>query len=68
MLDKCALLANQTRLNCYENLDKYLTTKVVPWVPWLQGNAVRIVSSNVTHYQYDQFPDTAAYEDISVKS
>ena len=66
-LDKCALLSGQARLTCYENLDKYLTTKVVPWIPWLQGNAVRIVSSNVTHYQFDQFPDTPAYEDMAIK-
>ena len=35
-LDKCAVLADQPRLTCYENLDKYLMTKVVPWVPYLQ--------------------------------
>jgi hypothetical protein len=29
-LDKCAPLANQSRLSCYENLDKALMTKVVP--------------------------------------
>ena len=34
-LDKCATLIGQPRLTCYENLDKKLTTQVVPWVPWL---------------------------------
>jgi peptide/nickel transport system substrate-binding protein len=67
-LDKCAALAGQARLTCYESLDKYLMTKVVPWVPYLSSYVTRITSSNVTHYQYDQFPDDPAYENISVKS
>lgn len=67
-LDKCAALAGQARLSCYESLDKYLMTKVVPWVPYLNSFVTRITSSNVTHYQYDQFPDDPAYENISVKS
>ena len=53
------------RTPCYENLDKKLTTKVVPWVPWLQGNSVHITSSNVTHWQFDQFPNAPAYENLA---
>jgi peptide/nickel transport system substrate-binding protein len=67
MLDKCSVLAGQSRLSCYENLDKYLMTNVVPWVPYLNSFVTRITSSNVTHYAYDQFTDTPAYENIAVK-
>ena len=67
-LDKCAPLAGQSRLSCYENLDKYLMTNVVPWVPYLDSFVTRITSSNVTHYAYDQFTDTPAYENIAVSS
>ena len=68
MLDKCSPLIGQPRLTCYENLDKYLMTNVVPWVPYLSSYVTRITSSNVTHYQYDQFPDDPAYENITLKS
>ena len=67
-LDHCATLTGQARLSCYESLDKKLTTQIVPWIPWLQGNSVHITSSNVTHWQFDQFPDAPAYENLALKS
>jgi peptide/nickel transport system substrate-binding protein len=67
-LDACAVLINQPRLTCYENLDKTLMTKVVPWVPYLQSYVTRITSSNVKHYAFDQFTDTPAYENVLVGS
>lgn len=67
MIDKCAPLIGTPRIVCYENLDKYLMTKVVPWVPWMWSLVTRITSTNVTHYQYDQFSTTPAYSMISVK-
>jgi hypothetical protein len=54
------------RQTCYEKVDRYLMTKVVPWVPYLQSYVVRIMSNHVTHYQFDQFPTTPAYSEISV--
>jgi peptide/nickel transport system substrate-binding protein len=67
MIDKCAPLLGNARLGCYQNLDKYLMTKVVPWVPWMWSLVTRITSTNVTHYQFDQFSTTPAYSQISVK-
>ncbi len=66
-LDKCAVLIDPARQTCYENLDKTLMTNVVPWVPWMWSKVTRITSSNVTHYQFDQFSTTPAYSQISVK-
>jgi hypothetical protein len=66
-LDKCEGLIGTPRTVCYENLDKTLMTKVVPWVPWMWATVTRITSSNVTHYQFDQFGTTPAYSEISVK-
>jgi len=66
-LDKCSVLIDPARQTCYENLDKYLMTNVVPWVPYLWSYVTRITSSNVTHYQFDQFATTPAYTEISVK-
>jgi peptide/nickel transport system substrate-binding protein len=66
-LDTCSKLIGQTRRSCYENLDKYLMTKVVPWVPFMWSYVTRITSSSVMHYQFDQFPTTPAYSQIAVK-
>jgi peptide/nickel transport system substrate-binding protein len=67
MIDRCAPLLGTPRTVCYENLDKYLMLKVVPWVPWMWSSVTRITSTNITHYQFDQFSTTPAYSMISVK-
>lgn len=66
-LDKCKSLGGQPRFSCYENLDKNLTTKIVPWVPYLWSKVTRITSKNVTKYAFDQFATTPAYAHIAVK-
>jgi ABC-type transport system substrate-binding protein len=66
MIARCAPLAGQKRLTCYENLDKVLMTQVVPWVPYLQSYVTRITSKNVTQYAYDQFTDTPSYPNIAL--
>jgi ABC-type transport system substrate-binding protein len=65
-LDRCAVLAGQPRLSCYERLDQYLMTEVVPWVPYLDVTHTFLTSAKVTHYAYDQFTDMPAYENISL--
>ena len=71
LLDKCEVLTNveptDARTVCYEGLDRYLSTQVVPWVPYLWSYVTRITSNNVTHYQFDQFATTPAYSQIAVK-
>jgi peptide/nickel transport system substrate-binding protein len=66
-LDRCNALIGGPRLTCYENLDKYLMTKVVPWVPYMWSYVTRITSKNVTKYGFDQFATTPAYAHMAVK-
>ena len=66
-LDHCTGLIGQPRFSCYENLDKYLMTSVVPWVPYMWSYVTRITSKNVTKYGFDQFATTPAYAHIAVK-
>jgi peptide/nickel transport system substrate-binding protein len=66
-LDRCNGLIGGPRLTCYENLDKYLMTKVVPWVPYMWSYVTRITSKNVTKYGFDQFATTPAYAHMAVK-
>jgi peptide/nickel transport system substrate-binding protein len=65
-LDRCSLLSRQPRLGCYENLDRYLMTAVVPWVPYLWVNAAHIAGPDVTQWGYDQFSSTTAYAHVAV--
>jgi peptide/nickel transport system substrate-binding protein len=67
LIDKCGKLLGNSGTTCWENTDKYLMQTAVPWVPWLWAKVIRITSSNVTHYQFDQFSTTPAYSQISVK-
>jgi len=65
-IDRCAALANQPRLSCYESLDKTLMTKVVPWVPYLFQNDPHITGPHVTQWQFDQFSSATAYAHVAV--
>src|SRR4029079_12103929 len=65
---RCALLAGQARLSCYEKVDKMLMTTVVPGVPWLFLNAAHIVGPKVTQWGYDQFDAATAYAHVAVSS
>jgi peptide/nickel transport system substrate-binding protein len=66
-INACQKKLAQDRIDCWENLDKKLMTTVVPWVPYLWSNVVKIVGPNVTHWNYDQFADDTAYSLVSVK-
>jgi hypothetical protein len=66
-LDKCAPLLGNARLSCYAALDKKLTTRIVPWVPYLWSYVNNVVSKNVTKWEFDQFGTTIAYAHVAVK-
>jgi peptide/nickel transport system substrate-binding protein len=55
------------RTKCWEDLDKYTMTKVVPWIPYLSAHVVVITSKNLTNYRFDQSFTTPAYSVLSVK-
>jgi peptide/nickel transport system substrate-binding protein len=63
----CQAQSGSPRLSCWENLDKKVMTKVVPWIPYFWQTVTKITSTNVTKYEYDQFSTTAAYAHIAVK-
>jgi peptide/nickel transport system substrate-binding protein len=66
-LDKCSPLIGQPRLSCYEKLDRYLTTNVAPWVPYMQSLATHITASNVAKWSFDQFSGGTGYAHVAVK-
>jgi peptide/nickel transport system substrate-binding protein len=66
-IQACHPKLGQARIDCWEGVDKKLMTQVVPWVPYLWSNVVKIIGPNVTHWNYDQFADDTAYSQVSVK-
>jgi peptide/nickel transport system substrate-binding protein len=66
-LDRCAALSGRPRLACYGQLDRYLMTTVVPWVPYRATFAEDITSAAVTKWGFDQFSGTTAWAHVAVK-
>jgi len=66
-LDRCAVLAGQPRRSCYEELDRTLMTKVVPWVPWLWVSFTDATSSSVTQWAFDQSLGNPAFAHVAVR-
>jgi peptide/nickel transport system substrate-binding protein len=67
MLHRCAPLVGQPRLACYERLDAYLMTKVVPWVPVQWSNDHHITSARVTQWAFDQSTGSTGYAHVAVQ-
>ena len=66
-LDRCGALVGNPRVSCYAALDRKLTTKIVPWVPYLWASTHNVTSKNVTKWGFDQFGATIAYAHVAVK-
>jgi peptide/nickel transport system substrate-binding protein len=66
-LDGCGRESGRPRLACYEELDRYLMTQVVPWVPYLSLYAAHITSSHVRRWGFDQSTGQTAFAHVAVK-
>jgi peptide/nickel transport system substrate-binding protein len=51
----CNKETGDARATCWVAFDKDLMQNVVPWVPYLWGNALTVVNKDVTKYVFDQF-------------
>lgn len=58
----------EERVQCWADLDKKLMEEVVPWVPYLEANAVYATSEDVTKYEFDQFTTTPAWSKLAVSA
>jgi peptide/nickel transport system substrate-binding protein len=66
--DKCGRLIGSARENCYAAVDKTLTTKIVPWVPYMWARTVTILGPKVTKWNFDQNAGFTALAHVAVKS
>jgi hypothetical protein len=65
-INSCEGKLGQARMSCWENLDKTLMTKVVPWVPYLFATYIDILGPKVTAWKFDQFGGYSAYSQVAV--
>jgi len=68
MADNCGKKTGNARYNCFAAVDKVLTTKIVPWIPYMWAKTVTILSSKVTKWNFDQNAGFTALAHVSVKS
>jgi len=66
-LDRCAPLSGQVRLSCYESLERYVMTAIVPWVPYLWSYNQDVTSTSVTKWGFGQFSRATAWAPVAVK-
>jgi peptide/nickel transport system substrate-binding protein len=52
----CLPLTFSEQIRCWADLDQYLTTQVVPWVPLVNLVGARLTSDRVTNVSFDQGP------------
>ena len=64
-IDQCVPSVGSASFQCWARLDQYLMETVVPWVPYLTVSTVRIVSSRVAHYSFDQAMKMPALDQIA---
>ena len=65
-IEECEPTTDEERVQCWADFDEYVTTEVVPWVPYLFDNNVDIVSTDVVNYTFDQFSGSAALDHIGL--
>ena len=65
-ISECEPLTDEERITCWADFDEYVTTEIVPWVPYLFDNNVDIVSSDVVNYTFDQFSGGAALDHFGI--
>ena len=58
--------AGEDRTACWIALDKRLTERIVPWVPYLWDNQVSLVGPSVSRYEFDQFSGVLAFAHMAV--
>jgi peptide/nickel transport system substrate-binding protein len=65
-IDACEPLIGDEQTQCWAELDELLMNEVVPWVPYLFDNYVKVVSERVLNYTFDQSAGLPALEKFAL--
>jgi peptide/nickel transport system substrate-binding protein len=67
-MNECYSATGDARSQCWADLDKYLMETAVPWVPYLWATAITVISTSVTHYEFDQFAGAISFAHLQVNN
>lgn len=65
-IDVCLQRRGGARTQCWAELDQYLMTEVVPWVPYMITESATVVSERVVAYSFDQSSVQPALDRIAL--
>jgi len=65
---RCEGLVGTQQVQCWTALDQDLMENVVPWVPFSFQVGVRMVSTRVVNYSFDQFTGEPALDQLAIRS
>jgi peptide/nickel transport system substrate-binding protein len=65
---KCASTVGDVRPACYAQIDRILTTQIVPWVPYLWREQVNILAPNVAKWTFDQNAGLSGFGHVALSS
>lgn len=65
-ITRCLRLWGRAQLECWAELDQYISARLVAWVPLLQADSVVATSSRVVGYTVSQFNCYSALEQIAL--
>jgi peptide/nickel transport system substrate-binding protein len=63
---ECDPLTGDEQTQCWADLDVTVMEEVVPWIPYLFDNYVKVTSENVLNYTFDQFAGLPALEKLAL--
>ena len=65
-IQACQPAQGATRTACWAELDQYLMTEIVPWVPYMISESAVAVSERVVAYSFDQVSALPALDRIAL--
>jgi peptide/nickel transport system substrate-binding protein len=65
-IEECEPLLDEERIQCWTELDQMIMEDVVPWVPYLFDNDVKVVSDRIVNYTHSQFAGLPALDRLAL--
>jgi hypothetical protein len=64
---QCEPTSGSAQFSCWSDLDQYMMTQVVPWVPLVFESHIQIVPARLVHYSYAQFTGQPALDQVALQ-
>jgi peptide/nickel transport system substrate-binding protein len=65
-IERCLPLTGRAQVECWAEVDQYLTEEIVPWVPYALHAHTYVLSDRIAHFSVDQFTSQASLDQIAL--